>query len=181
MLSISSVYCSSLFFFCFFFFLMIRRPPRSTLFPYTTLFRSVPSCSRRYFDVWIPNTPPPPSTAYRLPIGSSPLEVVPRRSAPGLRARVVEVVPLGVRIQDRPVVVAGVAGLREQGSPLLGAEEGDGGEHPAQEDLALRLVPVRVDLHVAPARRQALDLPERGEAPAAIEVVNHVDAEHRGE
>src|SRR5215470_18747068 len=28
-------------FFCFFFFfLMIRRPPRSTLFPYTTLFRS---------------------------------------------------------------------------------------------------------------------------------------------
>src|SRR6266567_3559902 len=29
------------FFFFFFFFLMIRRPPRSTLFPYTTLFRSV--------------------------------------------------------------------------------------------------------------------------------------------
>src|SRR3712207_9288920 len=27
--------------FCVFFFLMIRRPPRSTLFPYTTLFRSV--------------------------------------------------------------------------------------------------------------------------------------------
>src|SRR2546429_5879067 len=27
-------------FLCFFFFLMIRRPPRSTLFPYTTLFRS---------------------------------------------------------------------------------------------------------------------------------------------
>src|SRR5713101_8725388 len=28
------------FFFFFFFFLMIRRPPRSTLFPYTTLFQS---------------------------------------------------------------------------------------------------------------------------------------------
>src|SRR6266536_3154882 len=27
----------------FFFFLMIRRPPRSTLFPYTTLFRSTPA------------------------------------------------------------------------------------------------------------------------------------------
>src|SRR5258705_7983395 len=26
---------------CSFFFLMIRRPPRSTLFPYTTLFRSL--------------------------------------------------------------------------------------------------------------------------------------------
>src|SRR5476649_2787699 len=29
--------------FFFFFFLMIRRPPRSTLFPYTTLFRSEPA------------------------------------------------------------------------------------------------------------------------------------------
>src|SRR5256885_11692103 len=27
-----------------FFFLMIRRPPRSTLFPYTTLFRSLRAC-----------------------------------------------------------------------------------------------------------------------------------------
>src|SRR3712207_7917423 len=27
--------------YCSFFFLMIRRPPRSTLFPYTTLFRSL--------------------------------------------------------------------------------------------------------------------------------------------
>src|SRR3712207_9285535 len=32
----SQVCCCS----CCFFFLMIRRPPRSTLFPYTTLFRS---------------------------------------------------------------------------------------------------------------------------------------------
>src|SRR6266849_8512348 len=36
-----------LLFLFFFFFLMIRRPPRSTLFPYTTLFRSTrPSMSR---------------------------------------------------------------------------------------------------------------------------------------
>src|SRR2546422_10058794 len=37
-----SLFISSMFEFCFFFFffLMIRRPPRSTLFPYTTLFRS---------------------------------------------------------------------------------------------------------------------------------------------
>src|SRR2546430_2836365 len=33
----------------FFFFLMIRRPPRSTLFPYTTLFRS--------FQCWIAHHP----------------------------------------------------------------------------------------------------------------------------
>src|SRR6267143_5609165 len=31
---------SHVIFFFFFFFLMIRRPPRSTLFPYTTLFRA---------------------------------------------------------------------------------------------------------------------------------------------
>src|SRR5438094_9283618 len=34
----SETHCSFVRF--FFFFLMIRRPPRSTLFPYTTLFRS---------------------------------------------------------------------------------------------------------------------------------------------
>src|SRR5256885_8460424 len=31
----------------FFFFLMIRRPPRSTLFPYTTLFRSAQQFRKR--------------------------------------------------------------------------------------------------------------------------------------
>src|SRR5438132_7107906 len=35
---LSFLYTHTIFF--FFFFLMIRRPPRSTLFPYTTLFRS---------------------------------------------------------------------------------------------------------------------------------------------
>src|SRR4030095_17192461 len=45
-----------LLFFLLFFFLMIRRPPRSTLFPYTTLFRSnrisnevfFPSCEQHH-------------------------------------------------------------------------------------------------------------------------------------
>src|SRR6266576_6416829 len=51
MFRLTSCSCSfhSLF---FFFFLMIRRPPRSTLFPYTTLFRSGPS----------PRRPPPRCT-----------------------------------------------------------------------------------------------------------------------
>src|SRR3990170_3037134 len=39
--SFRPVFCFFCIFFFFFFFLMIRRPPRSTLFPYTTLFRSV--------------------------------------------------------------------------------------------------------------------------------------------
>src|SRR6266487_5409694 len=42
--SFCSIYFSLLSF-VFFFFLMIRRPPRSTLFPYTTLFRSRPTTS----------------------------------------------------------------------------------------------------------------------------------------
>src|SRR5580692_12642486 len=43
------------FFLCFFssylFFLMFRRPPRSTLFPYTTLFRSRPALRARRHSV----------------------------------------------------------------------------------------------------------------------------------
>src|SRR5256885_15282358 len=35
----------------FFFFLMIRRPPRSTLFPYTTLFRSLEAPGRLGADI----------------------------------------------------------------------------------------------------------------------------------
>src|SRR2546425_3352089 len=42
-----------------FFFLMIRRPPRSTLFPYTTLFRSLhvrpPSVDFRIVSFAVPN------------------------------------------------------------------------------------------------------------------------------
>src|SRR5215213_10681017 len=41
-MSLVSSCCPAWIVFCFFFFLMIRRPPRSTLFPYTTLFRSEP-------------------------------------------------------------------------------------------------------------------------------------------
>src|SRR3990170_5679525 len=44
------VSCRYVFF--FFFFLMIRRPPRSTLFPYTTLFRSQRPASPR---LWSPD------------------------------------------------------------------------------------------------------------------------------
>src|SRR5256885_160571 len=49
-------------FFFFFFFLMIRRPPRSTLFPYTTLFRSrcVEACVYGTLDfVGYPRFPAP--------------------------------------------------------------------------------------------------------------------------
>src|SRR2546426_1838333 len=38
----------------FFFFLMIRRPPRSTLFPYTTLFRSLELPELRHQEEAVP-------------------------------------------------------------------------------------------------------------------------------
>src|SRR6266508_2656241 len=44
-------------FLLFFFFLMIRRPPRSTLFPYTTLFRSATGGTRRWPGPWPPRSP----------------------------------------------------------------------------------------------------------------------------
>src|SRR5256885_10084755 len=49
-----------MFFYNFFFFLMIRRPPRSTLFPYTTLFRSLADggeVRRRLFRRRLPVAP----------------------------------------------------------------------------------------------------------------------------
>src|SRR5690349_24717352 len=53
------LYCLvSFLFFFFFFFLMIRRPPRSTLFPYTTLFRSAlngPQKGKGKIWIWYSN------------------------------------------------------------------------------------------------------------------------------
>src|SRR2546422_10636604 len=51
------LYRHSLSFLIFFFFLMIRRPPRSTLFPYTTLFRSF--LWRFLWPVVLPAAPSP--------------------------------------------------------------------------------------------------------------------------
>src|SRR5215813_14765330 len=49
-MSIQCLYISFIFLYLsifFFFFLLIRRPPRSTLFPYTTLFRADPGPAGR--------------------------------------------------------------------------------------------------------------------------------------
>src|SRR2546426_5709506 len=55
----------------FFFFLMIRRPPRSTLFPYTTLFRSIandvpPSVFQKIRSVYIYLSVDSPEQAERV-------------------------------------------------------------------------------------------------------------------
>src|SRR5437868_12184179 len=59
----------------FFFFLMIRRPPRSTLFPYTTLFRS--SCSSwagRSPTTWSGSPPAGPRSSIRSEEHTSELQ-----------------------------------------------------------------------------------------------------------
>src|SRR2546430_5580428 len=60
-----SLHYSQTSFVLFFFFLMIRRPPRSTLFPYTTLFRSlaIPAAGRSGRDRDDEVLPPSPSGA----------------------------------------------------------------------------------------------------------------------
>src|SRR5690349_23101505 len=62
----------------FFFFLMIRRPPRSTLFPYTTLFRSCAKPYRRHRATWIL---PERQTRMRTsePCASASPRIAPRR------------------------------------------------------------------------------------------------------
>src|SRR6266436_6887885 len=57
--------------FVFFFFLMIRRPPRSTLFPYTTLFRSRPALR---VDQGQPLGPAPPAGEARSEEHTSELQ-----------------------------------------------------------------------------------------------------------
>src|SRR6267143_5860544 len=53
----------------FFFFLMIRRPPRSTLFPYTTLFRSPAGLPRAW-----PRGRPRPASRWRSEEHTSELQ-----------------------------------------------------------------------------------------------------------
>src|SRR3712207_7215177 len=66
---------------------MIRRPPRSTLFPYTTLFRSIfctmpqPSCPRM-IGVRVVVSPPPiyHTSVWHNPVASSLIKTSPSRS-----------------------------------------------------------------------------------------------------
>src|SRR3712207_7799675 len=67
-----------------FFFLMIRRPPRSTLFPYTTLFRSGMDDPARGDDVLLVLEPEPSPGERQQPDDEQregdPRERVPRRA-----------------------------------------------------------------------------------------------------
>src|SRR6266480_722641 len=75
--------------FCFFFFLMIRRPPRSTLFPYTTLFRSRGASAVIAVTWWTPSSFMSPSTYRAAPAfraGLFAARAVGQPAPPGLRS-----------------------------------------------------------------------------------------------
>src|SRR5690349_23998152 len=72
--------------FSFFFFLMIRRPPRSTLFPYTTLFRSHGRVGETLQALGVPEGPlmtyarPAPSPAAAPRVSGDPVDAICRRA-----------------------------------------------------------------------------------------------------
>src|SRR6266542_4950116 len=113
---------TSVSFFFFFFFLMIRRPPRSTLFPYTTLFRSVVG----------PPVRPPPASASAEADGTAARRTAPAVSPrPRCRARTI---PREARREERVVQEAGASrrggqrtapGTRGTGLPYRSSPRGD--------------------------------------------------------
>src|SRR3712207_6865995 len=72
-----------------FFFLMLRRPPRSTLFPYTTLFRSRPRLAR-----------PPARAAHRPAADRRGRLHGPAQLLAGLRSRGPPAAPAGRRSEE---------------------------------------------------------------------------------
>src|SRR2546430_6533852 len=111
MLSRYSLRWRSILFKFFFFFLMIRRPPRSTLFPYTTLFRSLGTPDVRACS----GTPPHSSCARADPRSTNPAPGDP----PPDRARSVAA-PSPRPAPSRRIVLDRVADL-----PALGWWSGD--------------------------------------------------------
>src|SRR3712207_5992365 len=86
---------------------MIRRPPRSTLFPYTTLFRSIPLVARLAA-----------STSKRQPRRPRSLILVPTRELANQVAAVVD--PLARALGMKTAVVFGGVGQNPQVQALAG-------------------------------------------------------------
>src|SRR5260221_13104545 len=96
----------------FFFFLMIRRPPRSTLFPYTTLFRQVHVHGRiAHVQVQLPHAV---DGAQRLRLGPIVARPAPPPAARPHRAPP----PQGPPLHQRPAVPAPGRPLNPPGQVL---------------------------------------------------------------
>src|SRR2546425_8019369 len=114
---------------CVFFFLMIRRPPRSTLFPYTTLFRSVKLAGGRFHRN--AHKTGGLATIYRLPDGRRVLRLTEFATSNGPDVRVYLVAAGDVRSEDA---------AKQAGFVDLGALKGNIGDQnydvPAGLDLS---------------------------------------------
>src|ERR1039457_2117756 len=71
---------------------MIRRPPRSTLFPYTTLFRSPAQFRLQHAEVK-PRGRPHPRTGYNQPVSFAPSSPVGPETAQACAGRALAGVP----------------------------------------------------------------------------------------
>src|SRR5262245_4323920 len=87
--------------------------------------------------------------------------------------------PLGIDVENRPVIVAGIAGMLEQAIPHVGLAEGFCRQHPVEECVAFLIVAIGVDLDIAAPRRDTLDLAYRLDAGLVSEIVHHIDAKRR--
>src|SRR2546430_7114218 len=103
----------------FFFFLMIRRPPRSTLFPYTTLFRSCEGRRRdRHSRQHGPRDERPPSPrGARVARRLGGADRRPQRALPALHGEPRAVDPAAPRHRD----CGGGGGGRPRAPPAPGA------------------------------------------------------------
>src|SRR3989449_10126089 len=132
----------------FFFFLMIRRPPRSTLFPYTTLFRSLPVLLGGAARVELDAARGP--TARRsahvgggddLPVGGDERGVVPMERPGRIRRR-----RAGGAAAGLLVIVRAPERLQLEGGRDLGVYPPQVVAHPVGPDRA-------ADRHVPPGER----------------------------
>src|SRR5262249_43780639 len=78
-----------------------------------------------------------------------------------------------------PVIIAGVTGFSEQGDPAARIIVELGGQRPFLEQRLLLSVAIGVDLHEAAPRRESFDFTERGDAFAAVEIVDRIERYHR--
>src|SRR6266498_696449 len=110
-------------FFFLFFFLMIRRPPRSTLFPYTTLFRSWRERrQRRFVDCRTPhpsrgNEVQPPVSGSRCLTRAPP--PWPRSRNPGDNSEQTARPVVQIYVALPLVGLPGLRGLRQNRTPTL--------------------------------------------------------------
>src|SRR3712207_9217608 len=93
-----------------FFFLMIRRPPRSTLFPYTTLFRSIEQtcCGQMHFNTGYQREAIPLVRRFVEVFSTYDAVVAPSGSCVGM---VRELYPMAAKLAEDPALTEAVEQL----------------------------------------------------------------------